>query len=66
MTEEQKAKYFKIAASMAYIHINEKTSALFVALYELMMEKEGGASISDVSKIAADINAKYPDKKESE
>lgn len=55
MTQEEKIKYFAIAANITGFCINIEQSDMFVSLYELILEKEGEADIRSISAIEASV-----------
>lgn len=66
MTQEQKINNMKIAARICGFGFDNKGIDLLVSLYELISEKEGQTSMSDVTKVQMDVKNRDDAKTKSE
>ena len=51
MTQEDKIKYFQVAASICNFGFDDKTIDLLVNLYDLVIEKEGETDLKSIIAI---------------
>lgn len=64
MTHEQKITYMRIAAGICGFSFKPEHLDLLVSMYEVVLEKEGEGTISDLCKIEAEVKERYQVKPE--
>lgn len=55
MTHDQKVNYMRIASSLANFGFTNKQLDLLVSLYDLVNDKQGNATIDDVTKVTFEV-----------
>lgn len=59
MTQDEKVKYFQMAAGICGIAMNLQTADLLVAQYELVLEKKGNTDLKSIVKVEYEIEQKH-------
>lgn len=54
MTHEEKINYMRIACNLCRIGVDEKMIDTIVSLYDLVLSKEGNATMKDTAKVESD------------
>lgn len=53
MSHEEKVKYMRIACNLCRLGFDEKTIDVLVSLYDLVILKEGNATMMDTARVQA-------------
>lgn len=66
MTHEKKIDFMRIASGICGFGIPYKELDLLVSIYELVIEKQGEATLMDALKVQEDVKSRDDAKKKSE
>ena len=59
MTQDEKVKYFQMAAGLSGIVMDLLTAKILIAQYELVLEKKGDTDLRSVVKLQYEIEQKH-------
>jgi hypothetical protein len=66
MTHNQKINYMRIAAGISGFSIQNEHLDLLVSVYEMVTEKEGKTSLSDIVNVEHEVEKRSKERREKE